>query len=156
MSSNGVSVSWQERAANKRRDCANKIPEEWKIPAQLLAELEAPVLDKKNDLIRGQTIRKSGILTDRELSITEDYQVADLISALADGSLTAVEVTLAYSKRAALAQQLVCRALELDLTSLWLSSSFALNWLRLKANIATGGVSNGNNVRRSTRARLVS
>ncbi|KAJ5332305.1 hypothetical protein MYU51_007307 [Penicillium brevicompactum] len=107
MSSNGVTISWQERAANKRRDCANKIPEEWKIPAQLLAELEAPVLDKKNDLIRDQTIRKSGILTDRELSITEDYQVVDLISALADGSLTAVEVTLAYSKRAALAQQLV-------------------------------------------------
>lgn len=131
MSSNGVTVSWQERAANKRRDCANKIPEEWKISAQLLAELEAPVLDKKNDLIRGQTIRKSGILTDRELSITEDYQVVDLISALADGSLTATEVTLAYSKRAALAQQLVCRALELNLTHtlLFLSFCFQVAWI---------------------------
>ncbi|CAG8943231.1 unnamed protein product [Penicillium salamii] len=99
--------NWQERAAKKRQECANKIPEEWKIPTQLLAELETPFADKKNDLIRAQTIRKSGILTDRELEITEDYQVDDLISALADGSLTSVEVTLAYSKRAALAQQLV-------------------------------------------------
>ncbi|CAI7623513.1 unnamed protein product [Penicillium bialowiezense] len=107
MGSNGATVSWQERAANKRLECANKIPEEWKIPAQLLADLESPLSDKKNDLIRAQTIRKSGILTDRELAITEDYQVAGLIAALADGSLTAAEVTLAYSKRAAVAQQLV-------------------------------------------------
>ncbi|CAG7916528.1 unnamed protein product [Penicillium olsonii] len=107
MSTIADTASWQQRAANKRLECANKIPEEWRIPPKILDELETPFADNKNDLIRTQTIRKSGILTDRELEITEDYQVDDLIAALADGSLTSVEVTLAYSKRAALAQQLV-------------------------------------------------
>lgn len=124
MGSNGATVSWQERAANKRLECANKIPEEWKIPAHLLEQLESSLSDKKNDLIRAQTIRKSGILTNRELAITEDYQVAGLIAALADGSLTAAEVTLAYSKRAAVAQQLVCYKFHLHCPSTIFLCSF--------------------------------
>lgn len=91
----------------KRQESANKIPEKWRIPVQVLGQFKAPLSENKTDLIRAEAIRKSGILTERELKITEDYTVADLLSALADGSLTAVEVTLAYSKRAALAQQLV-------------------------------------------------
>jgi amidase len=46
-------------------------------------------------------------LTEQELRITEHYTIAELLSALADGTLTSAEVTLAYSKRAAVAQQLV-------------------------------------------------
>ena len=107
MSSLDVTVPWQERAAKKRQACANKIPKEWKLSEQFLAGLKSPLSENKNDLIRAQAICKSGVLTDRELKITEDYTVTSLISALADGSLTSAEVTLAYSKRAALAQQLV-------------------------------------------------
>ena len=121
-------ASWQQRAANKRQECANKIPEEWRIPPKILDELETPFVDKKNDLIRAQTIRKSGILTDRELEITEDYQVDDLIAALADGSLTSVEVTLAYSKRAALAQQLV--GITMRLITISLSASLHEIWIK--------------------------
>jgi amidase len=73
-----------------------------------MANLDVPLSDHRNDLIRTKVIRDSGILTAHELDITEGYTVSGLISALATGSLTAVEVTLAYCKRAAVAQQLVC------------------------------------------------
>lgn len=73
-----------------------------------MAKFDAPLSDHKNDLIRSGAIRESGILTDLEIHITEGYTVSALISALATGSLTSVEVTLAYCKRAAVAQQLVC------------------------------------------------
>ncbi|KLJ13351.1 hypothetical protein EMPG_11727 [Blastomyces silverae] len=101
------SMPWQEKAANKRQACADKLPREWRVSEQFLAGLNAPLSDHKNDLIRTEAIRKSGILTDRELKITEHYTVTSLISALADGRLTSTEVTLAYCKRAAVAQQLV-------------------------------------------------
>lgn len=51
--------------------------------------------------------QKSGILSQRELEITEQYSVAELLTALSSGQITAVEATLAFSKRAAIAQQLV-------------------------------------------------
>lgn len=107
-------VPWQERALKKRQECAQKIPQEWKIPEQILAQFQAPFAENKNDLIRAEAIRKSGILTDRELHITENYTVTELISGLADGSFTSVEVTLAYSKRAAVAQQLVRIVMDLN------------------------------------------
>lgn len=53
-------------------------------------------------------MRKLGILTAKELQITEQYTVSQLLEALKSGQLTALEVTVAYCKRAAIAQQLVC------------------------------------------------
>ncbi|KAJ5737666.1 uncharacterized protein N7483_002791 [Penicillium malachiteum] len=99
--------SWQEKAARKREECASRIPTEWKLSDGFMAKFSAPLSENKNDFIRTAAIRESGILTARELKITEQYTVAELISALAIGSLTSVEVTLAYCKRAAVAQQLV-------------------------------------------------
>ncbi|KAF9890168.1 hypothetical protein FE257_006329 [Aspergillus nanangensis] len=96
--------NWQERVAKKLQECANKIPAAWKISDDLTASL---LSDSKNDLIRSSAIRKSGILTEQELQITEKYTVSSLIAALAEGSLTSVDVTLAYCKRAAVAHQLV-------------------------------------------------
>ncbi|KAJ5200773.1 Amidase [Penicillium cf. griseofulvum] len=107
MSSLDGNVPWQGKAAKKRQECASKLPQGWKLSEQFMAGFQAPISELKNDLIRTEAIRKSGILTDRELKITEDYTVISLISALADGTLTSAEVTLAYCKRAALAQQLV-------------------------------------------------
>lgn len=51
--------------------------------------------------------RRSGILSERELHITEGYDVRGLLAGLAGGEMTAVEVTAAFSKRAAVAQQVV-------------------------------------------------
>lgn len=57
---------------------------------------------------------KSGILSQQELQITEQYSTAALIKALSTGQITAMQATLAFSKRAAIAQQLV-RHSEMDL-----------------------------------------
>lgn len=99
--------SWQQRVEQKRQRCANKIPAEWRMPDEVIASLHTPLAYHRNDLIRNDIIRKSGIMTKHELQITEDYTVRELLAALANGSLSSVEVTVAYCKRAAIAQQLV-------------------------------------------------
>lgn len=99
--------TWQERSAKKREECFNRIPEAWRVPESLMSSLNLPLEDNQNDLIRGDVVRRSGILTERELKITEEYTLSTLIAALAEGSLTSLDVTIAYSKRAAIAQQLV-------------------------------------------------
>jgi amidase len=98
---------WQHKVAQKQQECLQKIPAEWRIPESLLSSLRLPLAENRNDLIQGDTVRKSGILTERELQITEQYTVSGLLAALAEGRLTSLDVTLAFSKRAAVAQQLV-------------------------------------------------
>ncbi|PKX96391.1 putative general amidase [Aspergillus novofumigatus IBT 16806] len=107
MGSQNSLSDWQRKVAQKQQECLQKIPAEWKIPESLLSSLRLPLAENKNDLIQGDAVRKSGILTERELQITEQYTVSGLLSALAEGRLTSLEVTLAFSKRAAVAQQLV-------------------------------------------------
>lgn len=98
---------WEERVAKKREACANNIPQAWRIPDDYIENFQTPLSEHRNNLIETQAIQKSGILTDREIKITERYNVASLLATLADGTLTAAEVTLAYCKRAAVAHQLV-------------------------------------------------
>jgi amidase len=107
MESADTNIPWQERVAKKQKENSEKIPSTWRIPNAFWDNFQTPLAEHKNDLVQEQAIRKSGILTDRELEITENYTVSSLISALANGHLTSVEVTLAYCKRAAVAQQLV-------------------------------------------------
>lgn len=65
-------------------------------------------LDKNpNKLIDMDIPRSSGLLSERELTITEKYSVPELLAKLASGELTSLEVTTAFSKRAAIAQQVV-------------------------------------------------
>ncbi|KAL3471441.1 amidase signature domain-containing protein [Aspergillus californicus] len=98
---------WEVRVAEKQSKCFSKIPPEWRTPKHLLSPCRTPLSENKNDFIRNNTIRRSGVLTARELDITEKYTVRELLASLADGSLTSAEVTTAYCKRAAVAQQLV-------------------------------------------------
>jgi amidase len=51
--------------------------------------------------------RRSGILTKKELDITENHDATDLVSKMAKGELKSVEVVTAFCKRAAIAQQCV-------------------------------------------------
>ncbi|KAL1793520.1 hypothetical protein ACET3X_008502 [Alternaria dauci] len=51
--------------------------------------------------------RKSGILDEKELDITEKFTVEELLQQLRMGVLSSLEVTIAFSKRAAIAQQLL-------------------------------------------------
>ncbi|RDW61821.1 amidase [Aspergillus mulundensis] len=91
--------SWQDLAADKRARLAQTIPDEWKIRT-------LPTDDNVLDFPQ-----KSGILTEAELQITES-SAAELVSSLASGQLTSVEVTTAFCKRAAIAQQLTNCLLE--------------------------------------------
>ncbi|KAJ5966381.1 hypothetical protein N7481_013095 [Penicillium waksmanii] len=107
MESADTNIPWQERVTKKQQENFEKIPSSWRIPNAFWDNFQTPLEEHKTDLVQEQAVRKSGILTDRELEITENYTVSSLLSALANGQLTSAEVTLAYCKRAAVAQQLV-------------------------------------------------
>lgn len=89
-----MAPSWEERAADKRKRIDDSIPKEWKI--QNLPQ-EDSVVDFPE---------KSGLLSSSELAITQS-SASDLVQKLAVGELKAVDVTIAFCKRAALAHQLV-------------------------------------------------
>lgn len=93
---------WQTIAAGKRKSNAAKIPEAWRLPAKTLESIHASpnahVLDVP---------RTCGVLTEREIEITEKYDATGLLEKLATGEFSAYDVTLAFCKRAAIAQQLV-------------------------------------------------
>ena len=102
-----MASSWSKKIQKKREARDNAIPATWRVPTEVLAALKPPIESHENNIIELDLVRKSGVLSNHELDITEKYNVEQLLSALASGALTAVEVTIAYSKRAAVAQQLV-------------------------------------------------
>lgn len=97
---------WQAKVARKQLALRNKIPEAWLVPDFVASQLKFPLEEHPNRLIELDIVRKTGILTDRELSITQDFTVPALLEKLASGDFTAVEVTTAFSKRASIAGQL--------------------------------------------------
>lgn len=85
-----------KRAAHVQR-LADSIPVELRLPQSVIDNAPRDVT----------TIpRECGLLTARELHITDDYDATALAEAIANKKLTAVEVATAYSKRAAIAHQL--------------------------------------------------
>jgi amidase len=100
---------WQTKVAKKQAIRQEAIPKDWILPQSLLEGLpEQSELSKtKVNLISLDIPRRSGLLTEREIEITESCSVSSLLEGLASGKLTSSEVTLAFSKRAAIAQQLV-------------------------------------------------
>lgn len=92
-----MSSNWEQLAADKQTRINDSMPEEWRIQ-------ELPTEDSVFDFPA-----KSGLLTDQELSITES-SATDLVQQLAQGKLKAVDVTIAFCKRAALAHQLVSKS----------------------------------------------
>lgn len=99
---NSPSEPWQAIAARKREEAAKKIPVEWKLPSKYTDGISetstASVL---------HVPKECGLLSARELEITEKYDAVDLIKAISTARFTALEVTVAFCKRAAIAQQLV-------------------------------------------------
>ncbi|KAF2092731.1 amidase [Rhizodiscina lignyota] len=85
-------------ARRKQEEQRSKIPKEWLLPDRFL-----PTPSTKNVL---DVIPRSGLLTDQERRITEDYDATALLEALKTGKLKSVDVTRAFCKRAAIAHQL--------------------------------------------------
>lgn len=92
---------WKEIVAKKHAE-AKPIPNEWRVPAHLLENKSAESRISALDLPR-----QSGLLTPRELEITEDYDAVALLQKLATKVFSAHEVALAFCKRAAIAHQAV-------------------------------------------------
>ena len=89
---------WKELISEKRIRQRASIPQEW-ILENIPSEQTLNVIDFPE---------KSGLLSKREIEITNS-EVGPLLQYLANGSWSAMEVTIAFSKRAVIAHQLVSR-----------------------------------------------
>ncbi|KAJ5744467.1 hypothetical protein N7533_009337 [Penicillium manginii] len=99
-------------AQRKQIELAAAIPSEWQLPTNLIPEgmlspaesiTEGPKLYGRVNVM--EIPRTCGILTSKELGITENYDVRGLVSAMTEGKLKSEEVTRAFCKRAAIAHQ---------------------------------------------------
>lgn len=104
---NGKKLGWLEKCVTKRQQALAKIPKEWIVGDSVTSKLKHPYEEHPNNLVAARVAESCGFLTTRELTITEDYNVQELLDNLASGKITAYESTVAFCKRAALAQQLV-------------------------------------------------
>lgn len=91
--------TWEEIGARKRASLLASIPTEWLVPADLL-----PPASQDDVTTWPET---SGWFTSEEIAIT-NLCATELVSKLASGELTSVDVTNAFCKRASAAHQLVC------------------------------------------------
>ncbi|KAL4949693.1 amidase signature domain-containing protein [Aspergillus filifer] len=92
-------MTWQQKAQRKREELASKVPAEWRLSPETLA-----IAGKEENILH--LPRETGILTDREIDITETSDATALLSRLKSGELSAYEVTIAFCKRAAIVHQL--------------------------------------------------
>jgi amidase len=90
--------SWEEKARQKQISINNLIPQEWR-----LSELILNNLPKDSTRIPVEC----GILSKLDLEITEIDNIEELSDRITQGKYSAVQVTEAYCKRAAIAHQLV-------------------------------------------------
>ncbi len=99
-------VPWQEAAAVKRQGRQASIPQEWLLSQSVLEGIPLGP-ESGTNVVALDLPRKSALLDELELAITEDYSCRDLLQKLAAGELTSTQVTLAFCKRSAIAHQLV-------------------------------------------------
>ncbi|KIM93804.1 hypothetical protein OIDMADRAFT_137066 [Oidiodendron maius Zn] len=91
-----VSQNWRQICAEKRNFRNLSIPEPWLL-SQTGYSQESNLLSIPNTC---------GLLTKKELHITSEYDAVGIVAAIRDATFTAEEVTTAFCKRAAIAQQL--------------------------------------------------
>lgn len=93
--------SCQDKATGERSTASDLIPPEWILPSTVLERVRTAQNINVLDIPR-----TCGLLTPEQIAITESYNAHELLELLAAGTLTSVQVTAAFSKRAAIAQQL--------------------------------------------------
>ncbi|KAG9200632.1 hypothetical protein G6514_006810 [Epicoccum nigrum] len=91
---------WRQLALSKRVATFNKIPKGWLLPLEQVSQYT-----ETNPISVLDVPRESGLLTQKELEITELYDATDLVASMTKGDLTSVEVVTAFCKRAAIAHQ---------------------------------------------------
>ncbi|EFW18828.1 hypothetical protein D8B26_005627 [Coccidioides posadasii str. Silveira] len=103
--------AFKEISRQKLAQLDSKIPKEWRLPAKWIpAGMHSPeesVANTKYDAINVMDIpRQCGLLSTKQLEITEKWDVKGLLGEMASGRLTVTEVCEAFCKRAAIAHQL--------------------------------------------------
>lgn len=93
---------WQTLASRKRAALYDKIPPSWRLPSSTTAQFSATTSTSVLHIPR-----TSGILTPRDLDLTDNYTASSLVAMMLAKEASSYEVTLAFCKRAALAQQCV-------------------------------------------------
>ncbi|KAJ3548818.1 hypothetical protein NM688_g5248 [Phlebia brevispora] len=91
-----MATAWRELVRDKRARQVESIPKEWLIDCPAEAVLDVTKIPKQ-----------CGLFTAKELEITGTTDAALLLSKLASGEWSSVEVTTAFYKRAIVAHQLV-------------------------------------------------
>lgn len=90
-----MSLPWKYIAAKKKQEQNDSIPKEW------LISTDTERLDVRS------IPKECGLLSTKELEITETVDVGVLLTKLAKAEWSSVEVTTAFYKRATVAHQLV-------------------------------------------------
>ncbi|KAJ5719903.1 hypothetical protein N7493_006781 [Penicillium malachiteum] len=88
---------WKPAVLAKRAAQYELIPPEWRLPDSVLSSQPLSCVE---------AIRASGILSSDESAWTETTDIRDLVSAVATRRVTSLQLTTAFCKRAAIAQQL--------------------------------------------------
>ncbi|CAF1328623.1 unnamed protein product [Adineta steineri] len=89
--------SWEEKARQKRTALHDLIPQEWKLSESIIKDPP-----KNLTIVPSQC----GILSTLDLEIPEIDNIEELAQQIAQGKYSAIQVTQAYCKRAAIAHQL--------------------------------------------------
>ncbi|KAK5050425.1 hypothetical protein LTR84_003706 [Exophiala bonariae] len=92
---------WRSLVAQKRAEVAKQLPQEWRLPTEIMSTISETANVSVLDVPA-----KCGILSAKEIDITENHDAVDLVEKMAKKELTSSEVTLAFCKRAAIAHQL--------------------------------------------------
>jgi amidase len=93
---------WQAIVQKKQAEASAKIPAGWRLPAHYTADISESVA--KNVLF---VPRDCGLLSPKQLEITEAYDATALLEKIHSGQVSAAAVVEAFCIRAAIAQQLV-------------------------------------------------
>lgn len=96
-----MTEDWKTLVLKKQAEVSSQIPSAWRLPAEYTDISETT---NKNVL---DIPRRCGILSQKQLDITENYDATSLLQKMHRRELSAYEVTEAFCIRAAVAQQLV-------------------------------------------------
>jgi amidase len=103
--------SWQTLSAAHRERQKRAIPSEWTLEPHRVEQLKHVGTPVEGRLIEADVVRESGLLTEAELAITQDFTAVELLKKISSRDLTSLQVVEAFGKRAALAQQLASYSL---------------------------------------------
>ncbi|EEU34696.1 uncharacterized protein NECHADRAFT_94848 [Fusarium vanettenii 77-13-4] len=93
---------WQALIQAKRAERDSRIPAEWRLDSSITSQAH-----RENPISAFDLLDQTNLVTKSERTITENYDATSLLAQLASGALSSFEVTLAFCKRAVIAQQLI-------------------------------------------------